>query len=157
MSREVTYRTEIVVPQPQLAAGALNIKERVKPGSPCFDLLRAAVHKVADDHQGLVVDEYLDCNGQRHECLLGVRTPEVPRAVGVNVEADGRVVFVYDAQTQTSGGQLPANAKRAQQICDDIAQSYATFAVRRAMQARGFRTIQREEERGSVVEGVKAT
>lgn len=155
MSRAVTYRTEIVVPQPQLVSGALNIKERIKPGSPCFQLLRAAVQKVADRHRGLVVDEYLDCNGRRHECLLGVRTPEVPRAVGVNVEPDGRVVFVYDAQPASVRGQLPADPKRARQICDEIAQTYATFAVRRAMQARGFHTVQREGEQGSVVEGVR--
>lgn len=158
MSREVTYRTEIVVPEPQLASGALNIKERIKPDSPCFDLLRAAVGKAADARNGVVADEYADCTGQRHDCLLAVRTSDCPRGVGVNVEADGRVVFVYDTQTEAGdrSAAAPMRPEIAQAICDEIAQNYAAFAVRRAMQDSGFRTAHREEAQGSVIEGVKA-
>ena len=159
MSRKVTYRTEIVVPQPQLVSGALNIKERVQPGSPCFALLRAAMQKVADERQGLIVDEYMDCNGERHECLLAVRTPAFLRAVGVNVDEDGRVLFVYDAQpkSKAKAGQLPADPQAAETICEEITQNYAALAVRRAMHVHGYRTQQRTESGQMIVEGVKAS
>jgi hypothetical protein len=140
-----------------LVSGALNIKERVKPGSPCFALLRAAMQKVADERRGIIVDEYMDCNGERHECLLAVRTPAFLRAVGVNVDEEGHVLFVYDAQPRAKAkpqaGQLPADPKAAEAICEEITRNYAALAVRRAMHIHGYRTQQRTESGQMIVEG----
>lgn len=160
MSRQVTYDTEIVVPQPQvpqpqIITGVINIKEKVIESSRCLQLLKAALDKVVRDHGGHRDEVITDCNGLRRICLLAVRTDDFPRGVGVDVGADGRVRFIYDAQpegTRGAGSAQPALAKR---ICREIARNYTTLAILQAMQLQGFRTAERGDGERVIVEGVK--
>lgn len=156
MSREVRYKTEIVIPQPQLAQGKVNVKDRVLPGSPCWEMLKAAVEQVAREQGGNVSHQYDDCNGNRHDCLFAMRTPNFPRGVGINVDAQGQVHFVYDEQRQ---GSAVGSPNAAQGLCAAISQAYAARAVHRALQVCGFQTQdqvhQQQGQRYVLVQGAK--
>ena len=133
MSLTAEYVTEIVVPQPELIKLRANIKE-----SPCLQILRLAMEKIAQERRGILADGYHDCNGQFHPCLLALRTPETPQGIGVNVASDGRVVFHFDQRVSAPG------VSRA--IGDDIARAYAVIAVMRAQKQLGHQvTIMRED------------
>lgn len=121
MSRISSYRTTIAVPRTQQA----NIK-----GSPCFDILQKALEKVARDRGGQLVQSYLDSDGREYKCLIGVKTKDFHRGIGINIAADGRVVFSYDAYNKE---------EVAKAICDEITQNYVVIAVMRAQQKHGFR------------------
>ena len=144
MSRVATYQTAIVIPRRQLPrpdprTGALNIP----PHSLCFDALRRALTKVANDHGGIVLYSpealYIDCRGQRHLCLIAIHTADFPRGIGLNIDEDGRLTFVYDgAREGDAAGKFLVQPEVAQRICDEIAKHYATIAVLRAQASLGF-------------------
>jgi len=121
MSRISSYRTTIAIPRTQQA----NIK-----GSSCFDILQKALEKVAQDRGGRLTYSYLDSDGREHECLIGVKTRDFPRGIGINIAADGKIVFSYDAYDKV---------EVAKAICDEITQNYVVIAVMRAQQRHGFR------------------
>jgi len=124
MSLTAEYRTEIVIPQPELIKLRANIKE-----SPCTDILRLALQRIAQERNGTLTQGYYDCNGQFHRCLFGLKTADLPKGLGVNVALDGRVVFQFD-QRATDGAM-------AGKIGSDIARAYAVIAVMRAQNKMG--------------------
>lgn len=163
MSRLAYYETSIVIPprpepRPLLRQGALNIKE-----SPCFELLRRAVAKVAQDHGGTALCGsdafYLDCRGQRHPCLIALHTADFPRGIGLQVNPQGRLVFAYDAAGEgETAGKFLVRPEVAQKICDEIAKHYVTMALMRAQAKLGFRVSVQPVQPGAqevVVQGVK--
>ena len=125
MSRTTSYKTEIVIPQPQLQSHAGNIK-----GTPCMEIMQLAINKIAKEHGGSATQSYRDCNGKDHPCLLGLSTPALPNGLGIDVDDSGRVRFKYDRQG--------ANVGEVQAICRDLARAYAVIAVMRAKRKRGY-------------------
>ena len=132
MSLTAEYETEIRIPQPQLQAAQGNIR-----GLPSMGIMRLAMEKVAKERGGQLADDYQDCNGKRHPCIMALRAPGFPNGVGVDVALDGRVLFRYDQQ-----GESLAEAKT---ICDDLARAYATIAVLQAQKKLGYQVHLREE------------
>jgi hypothetical protein len=147
MSLEARYRTEIVVPRAQLVQREGNFLE-----TPCGDLLRRALDKVARDHHGQLARSYADTEGRTRPVLLALRTVECPLGLGVDVDADGRVVFRYDAR-----GNDVASAQR---LCEAITQTYAVLAIMRAQARHGFQVSVEERPAAAatkqvVVRGVR--
>ena len=117
------YRTEIVVPTPQIAALQANIR-----GSVCGEILELAFKKVAQEHQGRLGTAYLDCAGKANPSLLSLHTPKLASGVGAVVDAQGKVTFKYDEKSCAS--------KEARAMCDDLARAYAVIAVIRWAQSQ---------------------
>jgi len=67
-------------------------------------------------------------------------TKEMPQGVGVRIQNDGRVVFVYDAHGDSLGW--------GKRIAGEIAANYNTLAVRLALQAMNLE-VGVEEHRNS--------
>ena len=126
MSISTSYKTEIVVPQPQLRAHAGNIQ-----GSPCMQIMRLALAKIAKERNAQITDGYQDCAGVQHRCIMGISTPAMANGIGVEVGPDGKVSFPYD--------QVGANTAEVQAVCNDIARAYATIAVMRIRNQHGYR------------------
>jgi len=142
MSLTASYRTEIVIPKPQLAQLQANVM-----GVPCMEIMRLAVEKIARERDGTVTDGYQDCASKHHRCIMGLRTGRLPRGLGVAVASDGRVRFEYDRQE--------ADAAEAEAICRDIARAYAVIAIMRVQRQHGYQvSIEREssETRGRMVQ-----
>ena len=132
MSLTASYRTEIVIPKPQLAQFQANVK-----GVPCLEIMRLAVEKIARERNGMVTDGYEDCAGKRHRCIMGLRTQRLPRGLGVTVTTDGRVRFEYDRQG--------ADMAEAEAISQDLARAYAVIAIMRFQKQHGCQvSIERE-------------
>ena len=125
MSMTASYKTEIVIPKPQLTSLQGNIK-----GSPCMEIMRLAVEKIARERAGTVTGGYTDCRGKSRTCLLGLCTNGLPRGLGVTVAGDGRVRFEFDRQG--------ANAAEADAVCRDIARAYAVIAIMRVQRQHGY-------------------
>lgn len=133
MSLTAEYRTEIVIPEPELIKMRANIK-----GSPCIEILRLAVEKIAHERNATLSQGYSDCNGQFHQCLFGLKTNELPNGLGVTVASDGRVLFQFD-QKATSGPLAGA-------IASDVARAYAVIAVMRAQRNMGHQVSISQEQ-----------
>jgi hypothetical protein len=114
-----------VIPKPELVQFQANIK-----GSPCMDILRLALKKVATERQGTLTEGYTDCTWHFHQCILGLRTGTFSKGIGVDVDVEGQVVFVYDRKD--------ANQAEAQSIARDIARSYAVIAIMRVQKKMGY-------------------
>jgi len=128
-----SYKTQIVVPKPQLAQLRGNIKD-----IPCLEIMRLAMEKVARERDGVITDHYGDCSGSQHDCLLALRTERLPRGLGVDVDAQGQVEFKFDKQS--------ADTAAAQAICRDIARAYAVIAIMRVQRQHGYNvSIKRED------------
>jgi hypothetical protein len=132
MSLEARYRTQLVVPRTQLAALHGNFLE-----TPCGDLLHRALDKVARERSGALIDAWQDGAGRSRRALLALRTPDCPLGLGVDVEADGHVVFRYDARA--------TNVAVVRRLCDEITQTYAVLAVMRAQAQHGFQVSVAEQ------------
>lgn len=157
MSREVRYQTQIVIPEPEMVSADANIKDQVLSNGRCMRLLASCVERVAVERRGRVKRHFTDCQGRKHKCLFSVQTKDFPRGVGVRVDGQGQVSFVYDAQTK---GRLAAKeVQAADRICDEIAQTYATKAMHHALRSCGFQTsdhVQHQaQQRTVLVHGVK--
>jgi len=126
MSMTARYKTEIRVPQPQVAQLQANVK-----GVPCMEIMRLAFEKIARERQGTVTAGFRDCAGKDRHCIMGLRTPRLPRGIGVIVAANGRVQFEYDRQG--------ADSAEADAICRDIARAYAVIAIMRVQKQHGYR------------------
>ena len=123
MSNTTTYKTEIVVPKPQLQRFGANIRE-----CPCMQLLAAALQRVAAEHGGSVQDFYQDCTGAKHNVALALVTPALPRGLGMEINpVTGQTSIIYD---KTNG-----SAKVAGQIRKDIARVYATLGTLRGLKS----------------------
>jgi hypothetical protein len=132
MSMTARYKTEIVIPKPQVALLQGNVK-----GVPCMEIIRLAFDKIAREREGTITDGYQDCAGKHHRCIMGLRTKALPRGLGVTVAADGRLRFEFDRQD--------ANLAEAEAICRDIARAYAVIAIMRVQKQHGYHvSIERE-------------
>ena len=99
-------------------------------------IMRQALEIVARERGGSVTEDYEDCNGQRAACLIGLKAPQFPRGVGVDITSEGKVVFRYDEE----GGVASA----AKSLCDDVCRVYATVAVLHAQRKLGYRVSTRD-------------
>src|SRR4030042_497332 len=125
MSLEASYSTDIVVPKTQLVSFRGNLKE-----SPCMEILKLAMGKVINESGGKLDDSYTDNEGKIIKCFLSLRTNDFQRGVGAFIEADGKVMFRYDAYGDGKG--------TGKAICDEISQNYNVIAVMRAQKRLGF-------------------
>ena len=144
MSMTTSYRTEIVVPKPQLASLQGNIR-----GVPCMEILRLALEKIASERGGTLTEGYTDCRGNLHRCLMGVQTKGFPRGVGVTVDSGGRVQFEFD--------RTGANTAEADAICRDVARAYAVIAVMRAQNRHNYSVHVEQEDRAAQGKTVQIT
>lgn len=126
MSLETKYKTEIRVPPVVLASAAANIE-----GTVYFDILKRAFENVARDRGGAIDTAYLLNNGERRKCLLALHTPDLQAGVGVKIEDDGRLSFLWDAAADRRG--------TAEAIRDEVTHNYVTIAVLRVQAKRRFR------------------
>jgi hypothetical protein len=118
-------------PQPELTSALANIRSL-----PSMNIMRQALETVARERNGSLGEDYEDCNGKRTPCLIGLKTPQFPRGVGVDITADGKVVFRYDEE----GGV----ASVAKSLCNDVCRVYATIAVLHAQRKLGYRVSARD-------------
>jgi hypothetical protein len=125
MSLQASYSTDIVVPKTQLVSFQGNMKE-----SPCMNIMELAMKKVIEARGGKLDISYTDNEGKITGCLISVRTNDFPQGVGANIEADGRVVFRYDAYGDSGS--------KGKAICEEISQNYNVIAVMRAQKRLGF-------------------
>jgi len=132
MSMTAHYRTEIVIPQPQVAQLQANVK-----GVPCIEIMRLAFEKIGRERQGTVTDGYRDCAGKDHRCIMALKTPRLSRGLGVTVAANGQVRFEYDRQG--------ADMAEAEAICRDIARAYAVIAIMRVQNQHGYHVTVEQE------------
>lgn len=123
MSEQAYYETYISIPS---AAARRSLDGNLIDSEPRLSLLQRALNLAAEDHSGRVTGQIVDCDGKPIECLTGLTTREMPRGIGVRVQADGRVVFVYDAHGDAGWGR---------KIAGEIAANYNTLAVRLALEA----------------------
>jgi hypothetical protein len=137
MSEQASYDTYISIPS---LAEHKSLDGNLIDVEPRAALLLRALTLAAEDHAGRITDRIVDCDGRSLECLTGLVTKEIPRGVGVRIQADGRVVFVYDAQGDTLGW--------GKRIAGEIAANYNTLAVRLALQAMNLE-VGVEEHRNS--------
>jgi hypothetical protein len=121
----------IDIPQPELRTVVGNIREL-----PSMKIMRQALEIVAREKGGSVTEDYEDCSGQRTACLIGLKTPQFPRGLGVDVTSEGKVVFRYDEE-----GGVGTVAKS---LCDDVCRVYATMAVLQAQRKLGYRVSTRD-------------
>ena len=129
--RSGTQSVAASTPQPELTSALANIRSL-----PSMNIMRQALETVARERNGSVAEDYEDCNGKRTPCLIGLKAPQFPRGVGVDISADGKVVFRYDEV----GGVAPA----AKSLCDDVCRVYATIAVLHAQKKLGYRVSARD-------------
>jgi hypothetical protein len=132
MSMTARYKTEIKIPQPQLAQLRANVR-----GVACMEIMRLALEKIARERQGALAEGYADCNGKLHPCLTGIKTPRFSRGIGISIAADRRVRFEFDRQG--------ANIAEAEAICRDVARAYAVIAIMRVQQQHGYRVSVEQE------------
>jgi hypothetical protein len=118
-------------PQPELASTLANIRDL-----PSMRIMRQALENVIRDRGGSITEDYEDCNGKRTPCVMGLKTSQFPRGVGVDITAEGKVVFRYDGE----GGVAPV----AKSLCDDVCRVYATIAVLHAQKKLGYRVSARD-------------
>jgi hypothetical protein len=70
---------------------------RIKLRNPNAQLLRQTVEQIAKQLGGEVVREIRDFNGQtRSDFLVGIRTPQIPRGIGVKISPSGEVEIIGD-------------------------------------------------------------
>lgn len=127
MSVTRTYTPpKIVVPEPQLQAFSGNIA-----ASPCMEIMRLAMNKIAEEHGGRLTDHYLDCQNKRHGVDLAIHTPGLPRGIGMVIDRrSGQVSFHFESRD--------ANQREAEAICRDVARAYSVIAILRATQRLGY-------------------
>lgn len=118
-------------PQPELTSALANIRSL-----PSMNIMRQALEIVAREQNGSITEDYEDCNGKRTPCVIGLKTAKFSRGVGVDVTAEGKVVFRYDAE----GGV----ARVVKSLCDDVCRVYATIAVLHAQKKLGYRVSARD-------------
>jgi hypothetical protein len=118
-------------PQPELASALANIR-----GLPSMRIMRQALETIGREQGGSVTEDYEDCNGKRNPCVMGLKTPRFPRGVGVDVTAEGKVIFRYDEE----GSVAPV----AKSLCGEVCRVYATIAVLQAQKKLGYRVSARD-------------
>ena len=135
MSLTASYRTEIVIPKPQVGQLQANVR-----GTPCMEIMRLALEKIAREREGTVTDGYQDCAGKHRRCIMGLRTRKLPRGLGVTVEGNGQIRFEYDRQG--------ADIAEVEGIGRDLDRAYNTIGWMRALKRQGYQ-VSIEQERAT--------
>jgi hypothetical protein len=133
MSMTNEYRTEIVVPKPQIAALQANIR-----GSVCGEILEHAFTKVAEEQGARLGSSYNDCSGGTTPCLLSLHGPKFSGGVGAVVDAQGKITFKFDEKS--------CDPAAARALCDDLARAYAVIAVIRWAQSQQMQFTVTEDQ-----------
>lgn len=120
------------------------VEAKTKIKNPNAALLRQAVEIVASQHErGEVKDHYLDWNWHSHKADLALFTATLRRGMAVQVDKQtGELKFV---------GDFYAIEQEAQQVQNEIVQTYVSLAAMRAMQQLGYQTQVANGETGQVI------
>jgi len=127
MSEISSYETKISIPS---LAQRRKLEGAIIDQEPRAALLKRSLELIAEDHEGTITSQVKDCDGKTIPCLLGVSTPQCPKGVGVVVDKNGKVSFVYDAY----GDDLEWGRK----IAGEISANYNAIATQMALQAMNF-------------------
>jgi hypothetical protein len=139
MSEISSYETTISIPS---LAQRTSLTGVLLDQEPRAALLKRALELLAEDHKGKVVSQIQDCDGKTIPCLLGVTTPELPWGLGVVVESNGQLSFVYDAHGDVQGW--------GQRLAGEFQANYNALAVRQALQAMNLKVekVQKTQKDG---------
>ncbi len=96
---------------------------------PTWRLMREAVETAAQELGGQVTDRISDAYGHQVRCEFALTAPSFPRGVGVRVDRQGNVAFVYDHYDEQGRGYRRA----ASEIAERIVQNYTALAVAKAL------------------------
>jgi len=97
---------------------------------PSLEMLGKAIGSAAKQLGGEVAESWRDCNDRDHDCVAAIRTARFPRGVGVQVEADGRVTFVYDTHA--------GDAVAAKAIQTAVTTHYNVIAAAEFLRREGY-------------------
>lgn len=135
MSEVARYQTVIQIPS---LAKRVSVGSNLLDADPRSELLRRALEIVLEEHGGTLSRDIRDCNGKQVPCLMGIKPANFPQGIGLNVDGNGKVVFVYDSHDDSQG--------LGRKICDEISQNYNTIALRMALSEMDY-LVEIEEER----------
>ncbi len=136
MSVISSYRTSIKLSSERYTGGEID---------PTWRLMREAVETAAAELHGQVTDYVLDAYGHRVGCQFALLTKDFPRGVGVRVDGEGNVTFVYDHYDPEGRGLR----RVAADISARIAQNYTALAVARALAEMNYAVEIDEAEEGA--------
>lgn len=138
MSEIAEYSTTIKIP-PSVAK-RVSIDSNILDKDPRIEILKRALEIVAHEHGGTLTKDVKDCDGKRIDCFIGISLDDLPLGIGVNVDGEGRVHFIYD-----SYGDKRNLGKR---ICDEISQNYNIIALRLALMEMDYQVSIEEKKIG---------
>ncbi|MBM4305280.1 MAG: hypothetical protein FJ123_00960 [Deltaproteobacteria bacterium] len=137
MSEVARYQTVIQIPS---LAKRVRVDSNLLDADPRSELLKKALEIVLQEHGGTMSQDIRDCDGKRISCLIGIKPVDFPRGIGLNVDRNGKVVFVYDSHGDSEG--------LGQKICEEISQYYNTIALRLALSEMDYQVDIEEEKTG---------
>lgn len=137
MSEVARYRTVIQIPS---LAKRVNVNSNLIDLDPRSEILKKALEIVLQEHGGTMSQDVRDCDGKQIPCLMGIKPVDFPRGIGLTVDKDGKVVFVYDSHGDSQG--------LGQRICEEISQNYNTIALRLALSEMDYQVSIEEERTG---------
>jgi hypothetical protein len=109
---------------------------RISIKNPDIQLLRQVAESLARELGGEVVTVIRDYYGnQRSDFLVGIRTPKLPRGVGIKVDEKGEVALVGDFW------QAEKEAERLQRL---LIQGYSASAVALSLRQLGYQVAQQK-------------
>ena len=130
MSEQSSYSTEVRMPisyanNISVISTIEDIREEI-----CLKILLKAIELTSEDLRGTIVDTIVDFDGKERKCLMGIKTKEYSRGVGINIE-NGKVIFIYDAYGDGD--------KWGKLIGSSVNQNYQTIAVMKAQEDLGYK------------------
>ncbi len=137
MSVVSSYRTKIKLSPDRMVGGEMD---------PTWRLMQEAVEATAQELGGQVTDHILDAFGHSARCEFAVTTPSFPRGVGVRVDRQGNVSFVYDHYDEQGRGYK----RIAAEIAERINQNYTSLAVAKALAEMNYSVEVDEAQEGQV-------
>lgn len=127
MSLVISYESSIRIPS---LVQRTTLNGEIVDSEPRIQLLVRSLQLLAEDYGGNVVYQIQDVDGQDIPCLIGVKTPDLPQGFGIQVEADSRLSFVYDAYGDAKG--------LGKRLAGEIQANYNALALKRSLSAMGY-------------------
>lgn len=119
------------------------LKVRRAKGSPSLQVFQKALEMVVDEHGGKLATEVSDYYGNKTKCEFAIVLPEFLRGIGIQIERDGSVNFVYDPYGEYE--------RIVQDIVNEITQCYTSIGLIRAMKSLGYRVTDESKKEEKTV------
>lgn len=128
MSEISYYETSIQIPRAQVVSETGNLID----GDIRLALLKRALQIVAEDHGGSITNDIRNADNGRISCLTGVTTNNFPRGIGVQIDEQGHVAFVYETRDD--------ERQTGKMLAGEISANYNAIAIQQALQKMNVAT-----------------